>query len=356
MTAAGSIASLVGLLTLTVAVTAGGGCGGMVRHVGGGTDGGDDGDGSCVGTYVCPPNGGGASSSGSGFPPPGGSSSSGVPGLPGRGNCPDPTATTTISGHVYDPANVNPVYNATVFVPHTQPLPFPRGAICSCSSLFPEIDAEAQTDASGHFKIQNAPASGPNGNLVPLVVQMGKWRMQTTVKVTACQDNPIPDHTLRLPKNHTEGDIPQIAISTGAADSLECLLLRMGLDASEYVAGPGTPSDGHIHIFTGTGGVGGAALQGGAAYDPAQWLWDKGADIGPYDAVLFSCEGTETARINTAGQQVILDFANKGGRVFASHFHYALFDTAPSPLRPSLSSRPGRRAPPPTRTPFTAAS
>jgi hypothetical protein len=326
MMAAGSIASLIGLVALTVAFTAGAGCGGTVHHVGGGSDGGDDGDGICVSYVPCSSNGGGASSSGS-WPPL--TTDAGTPVWSPPGLCPSGILSTTISGHVYDPANLNPVYNATVFVPHSQPQPFPSGTVCSCSSLFPIIDAVAQTDASGYFKIQNTPSSGPNGGPVPLVVQMGKWRMQATVKVTACQDNPVPEHTLRLPKNHTEGDIPQIAISTGAADSLECLLMRMGLDASEYVAGAGTSGGGHIHIFTGVGGVGGAALQGGVAYDPAQWLWDKDADINHYDAVLFSCEGGETAHINVAGQQVILDYANNGGRVFASHFHYALFDTGP---------------------------
>ena len=36
-----------------------------------------------------------------------------------------------------------------------------------------------------------------------------------------------------------------------------------------------------------------------------------------------------TAELVAAGQQVILDYANNGGRVFASHFHYALFNTGP---------------------------
>jgi hypothetical protein len=244
--------------------------------------------------------------------------------------------TTTISGRVFDPANVNPVYNVTVYVPHTQPTALPEGKVCSCSSLYPIVDAEAVTDANGYFKIPNAPSSGPNGGPVPLVIQSGKWRMQTTVKVTECVDNPISDHTLRLPKNHKEGDIPQIAISTGAADSLECLLMRMGLDQSEYVAGDGSTSTsgGRIHIFTGAGGVGGAALQGGTAYDPGQWLWNSAANIDKYDVVLFSCEGGETAHINAAGQQVILDYADNGGRVFASHFHYALFNTGPFATTP----------------------
>jgi hypothetical protein len=55
-------------------------------------------------------------------------------------------------------------------------------------------------------------------------------------------------------------------------------------------------------------------------------LWDSDADIFPYDMVFLSCEGAPTANMN---QQVLFDYAAAGGRVFASHFHYAWFDTGP---------------------------
>src|SRR5437868_2955694 len=77
---------------------------------------------------------------------------------------------------------------------------------------------------------------------------VGKWRREFAISnVLPCQDNPQPDHTFRLARNHREGDNPQIAISTGGADTLECLLRRIGVDASEYVPGPG--GEGHIHIY-----------------------------------------------------------------------------------------------------------
>ncbi|MGO9835647.1 MAG: hypothetical protein ACLP1X_15685 [Polyangiaceae bacterium] len=242
---------------------------------------------------------------------------------------------TTISGTVYDPANVNPIYNVTVYVPGTLPLPaLPNGVSCnSCSDLYSAPQADAVTDATGHFSIPNAP-DGPN---MPLVVQVGKWRMLYTIaNVTACQDNPQPDHSLRLPKNHTEGALPNIAVSTGAADSLECLLLRMGVDPEEYTGG--AAGTGRIHIFTGNlFGSAGAVTQGSTSPDPGQTLWNSDMDINQFDVVLLSCEGGETANMN---QQVLWDYANGGGRVFASHFHYAWFDSGPfaTMINPALAT------------------
>ena len=142
--------------------------------------------------------------------------------------------------------------------------------------------------------------------------------------VSACEDNPQPDHSLRLPKNHLEGDLPNIAISTGAADSLECLLLRMGVDPGEYVGGAG--GAGRVHIFTGNLDGGSGAVTGASSPDPSTTLWDSDTDLDAFDVVLLSCEGGETANMN---QQALWNYANGGGRVFASHFHYAWFDTGP---------------------------
>ena len=236
---------------------------------------------------------------------------------------------TTLSGRVYDPASANPLYGVVVYVPGATPGLFPSTPPCgSCAGYYTSPLASAVTDTNGNFRIVDP----PSGASVPLVVQQGKWRMRYNTAVTQCQDNPLPDHSLRLPKNHVEGDMPQIAVSTGEADSLECAFLRMGIDASEYVGGAGTATGGHIHVFTSAGGAGGGAstlADAGASPNPATALWDKVSDITPYDAVLFSCEGVATASMNAAGQQVILTYANNGGRVFASHYHYAILSTGP---------------------------
>ena len=288
------------------------------------------------------PDGGSPSSSGAPAPSLGAGSSASSSSVTGGGGCTGiacavpPCAgggTTTISGTVYDPAGKNPLYDVGVFVPQSAVQPMPSGATCDCASLYTgDPLVSALTDASGHFTLQGVP-SGAN---VPLVVQVGKWRMQTTLaNVTACQDNPQPAGTLRLPRNRAEGDIPNVAISTGGADSLECLLRRVGVDAAEY--GPGGSGAGHLHIFTGASELQGVSVPGvgmlgtvpdtsPSAPTSASALWDSSKDLAPYDMVLLSCEGQETSNMN---QQALFDYAAAGGRVFASHFHYAWFDTGP---------------------------
>ncbi|MFO0617922.1 MAG: carboxypeptidase regulatory-like domain-containing protein [Polyangiaceae bacterium] len=225
---------------------------------------------------------------------------------------------TTIKGTIYDPAGKNPLYGVVAYVPNSTPQPFTQGASCdSCADLYTgDPIAAAVTDAQGNFTILDA----PDGKDIPLVIQVGKWRRQFVIpEVTQCGDTTV-QQKLTLPKNGTEGDIPQIAVSTGGADTLECLLSRIGIDKSEY--GPGAGGAGHIHIFHGAGGPDTSP----GAPDSNDALWDKAEDIMKYDIVVLSCEGDETSNMN---QQVLFDYAAAGGRVFASHFHYAWFNTGP---------------------------
>jgi hypothetical protein len=246
--------------------------------------------------------------------------------------CPD-GGSTTISGTVYDPAGNDPLYNVVVYVPSSTPAPLTTGASCdSCSSLYSGGPiAAAVTDATGKFTIQNAPV----GSAIPLVIQIGKWRRQTSVaSVTACTDNPIAAK-LTLPASTLEGDIPNIAISTGGADSLECLLLRIGIAPSEY--SPGAGGNGRIHIFQGSGAPGSysAATTSPAAPLSSEALWNSVAHLMPYDITILSCEGSESVDqpgggpITASDQENLLEYTSAGGRVFASHFHYAWFRTGP---------------------------
>jgi hypothetical protein len=264
----------------------------------------------------------------------GGSSGSGgvacPPGLMCNVACSGKT-TTTVTGTVYDPALRNPLYNISVYVPAVPLTPLPQGVptgkdACSCGALY-ESGAVVNTSTAvdGTFTLSNVPV----GSSVPLVIQIGKWRRQFNIEVNACEENAQPDKTLGLPSTVPSGDtitsMPDIAVSTGSADTLECLMARIGLPSSEYVAGTGSP--GHVHIFSGGSSIG---LLDGQPESPAMpgapnsWtdLWASQAQLMPYDIVLLSCEGGETYKANPPALE---SYLNAGGRAFASHLHYSWF-------------------------------
>jgi len=324
------------VVAVGVALSLNPGCGGSGSgsHFGnllGGDDGGGGSGGGSSGAF-----GGGGS---------GGASSSGgtvgaqcPSGAQCNVSCPNGT-TTSISGKVYDPAMKNALYNVAVYVPGgpMQALPkgVPTGAdACNCSALFKSgAVVSAATGVDGSFKLQNAPV----GKQIPLVLQVGKWRRVVHVDTTPCADAPQPDKSLTLPGTLAgagpDDNMPDIAVSTGSADSLECLMRRIGLPDTEYAAG--TSGSGHIHVFSGGnpnaggGGGGGQGRVGTPEQNPMPnapasdtALWNSAASMMPYDIVLLSCEGGETYNANPAELEKYL---NAGGRTFASHFHYAWF-------------------------------
>jgi hypothetical protein len=237
------------------------------------------------------------------------------------------SVTTSLSGTVFDPAGKIPLYNVAVYVPNVTPGPLPAGVSCAdCSSWYTAPVVSAVTDEGGNFTINDMPV-GPK---IPLVVQVGKWRMQYTLSnVARCVNNDaasLAGNRLRMPRNHTEGDIPNIAVSTGAADSLECLLMRMGVDKGEYTGDP--KGAGRIKIFTGGDAPqshGGATTTAPTSLQSYTALWNRDDSMTPFDVVLLSCEGSPTSYLNQASQQVLFDYTNMGGRVFASHYHFAWF-------------------------------
>lgn len=271
--------------------------------------------------------------------------------------------TTSLTGTVYDPAGKIPLYNVSVYVPNTIPQALPQGVDCgSCSTWYTSPVVSAVTDPGGNFTITNMPV----GANIPLIVQVGKWRMQYTLSnVVQCVENQAETLTgkkLQMPHNHMVGDIPNIAVSTGSADSLECLLLRMGLDSNEYTGDP--MGAGRIKIFTGgdsAAGLGGAITNAPQSKQSYQYLWNTDAAMEAFDLVLLSCEGSETSFLSDAGRTVLSDYTNDGGRVFASHYHYSWFTPTGPFSMVSPPWRRGRRTPtdslgPTRRCPTTATS
>jgi hypothetical protein len=240
---------------------------------------------------------------------------------------------TTLTGKVYDPAGANPLYNALVFIPSVVadlPVITPGTSSCNtCDASVGDYVAIAQTDATGSFTLTGV----PTGTDVPVTVQMGKWRRTVTVSITkSCATTTVAAGTLRLPANHTEGDMPQMALLTGGCDDMACFLTNLGIADSEFTA---PHAGGRVDVYQGGGLVGnGASLSNGTAGDcttSACPLWQSKTSFESYDIALFSCECSTNANTKPASAMTALDgWLNEGGKVFASHFHYYWFQENPT--------------------------
>ena len=239
--------------------------------------------------------------------------------------------TTSLSGTIYDPAAKVPLYNVIVYVPNAPVDAIVNGATCDrCGAISGSPIASALTDAKGQFVLKDVPVTAN----VPLVIQVGKWRRQITIPMVAsCADTPLPDKNLmRLPRSAAEGDLPKMALATGGADALECLLRKIGIADSEFTpeSGPG-----HVNFFNGVGGTAKYknTMNGGAGFGAATMFWDNAANLRKYDMVLLSCEGQENStNKSVAARQAMQDYLNTGGRVFASHWHNYWLEKGPAPF------------------------
>lgn len=242
---------------------------------------------------------------------------------------------TTLTGMVYDPAGIRPLYNVYVYIPvdPTDALPaFSAGASCDTCAGSGSLNAVsvAQTDATGSFTLTGVPDGVP----IPLVVQVGKWRREVILPaVAACTSTAVSAANTRLPRNRTDGnanhaDMPHIAIATGSADPFECLLAKIGIDPAEI----DVPSNGPaIDYYVSNGRD---RYPGGAP--GLSTLMASTATLNAYDAVILPCEGGEDDG-NNAYVPSVAAYTDGGGKMFTTHFGYAWLATPHNGTAQNLS-------------------
>ena len=231
------------------------------------------------------------------------------------GSCPGNT-TTSISGIVYAANGSDPLPNVTVYIPNAPVTPFTPGVSCPVvgapPSGMPLVGTESNVD--GSFSIIDVPV----GANIPLVIQSGRWRRQLTIPATAaCQNTALPTNFAVMPSNQSQGDIPKIAIATGSADPVECVLLKMGMSQSEFTDPSGT---GRINLFGGGAPGTGVTIDAGTPTQAS--LMGNQSTLNQYDLLMLPCEGSNYLK---PAQELanMVNFANAGGRVYSSHYSFS---------------------------------
>ena len=243
--------------------------------------------------------------------------------------------TTTVTGKVYAPNGTLPLYNAIVYVPNSEPSALTKGATCDkCGAVTGDPIVTALTDPEGKFELKDVPV----GKDIPIVVQIGKWRRQVKLpEVKECTENALVDKELtRLPKSQAEGDMPQIALTTGQCESFGCMLPKIGIAPTEF----GNETDGtnkSVHVYLGNG-------QGPSGASQAANFWNDPAKLKKYDMVILSCECSENlgnkGGANGPAFSAMQEYLEAGGRIFSTDYQYTWYRYSPNAdMRATINGR-----------------
>jgi len=236
-----------------------------------------------------------------------------------RPNCPS-NGTTSLSGTIFAPNGTLPLPNVEIYVPNASVAAFvdgPNAPRCDQAPSGHPLVATL-TDANGNFLLKDVPAT----TNLPVVVLAGKWRRQVTVaNVPACANTALDPALTRLPRDHTEGDIAHIAVVTGSADAVECLVRKTGVLDTEFSTNSGS---GRIHLYSGPGGGTNKfdAANGSATFASGTTLWASSTALSAYDQVMLGCDGSQNpgGSISSTSIGAMKAYADAGGRIYLSHY------------------------------------
>jgi hypothetical protein len=194
---------------------------------------------------------------------------------------------------------------------------------CTEQDLGPVL-ASAVTNSSGEYTLEG---NIPVGADFLLVTKVGKFRRAVSLRLpgsAACDTTnfsaALPDNPTRLPRSSTDGlgaHLPQVAVSTGRIDAMECVFEKMGIAHSEF----GNPGSGaRVQLYRGgpnAGAAAGATIDANTPFDAA--LYTSLPRLESYDLVVADCEGADWDGANgfverDASGARVREYVNRGGR------------------------------------------
>jgi hypothetical protein len=219
---------------------------------------------------------------------------------------------TSVSGRVTAPNGLDPIFDASVYVPYAIP-EFPTAVQCeTCNEPIGGTPiVTTQTKIDGTFTLENVPVTSQ----VPIVVQKGRFRRVTYLTPTACADNKLTVDQARLPSKKSEGTLPRMAVGVGDYDQIECVLRSFGIDDSEFT---GPSGNGSVHLYdNGLGGLGGTGSEFGD-------LLGNAAKMNEYNLMFINCTANQwnTLPNKTLATMNLHNYVNSGGRLYTTDWSY----------------------------------
>jgi len=226
--------------------------------------------------------------------------------------------TGSIAGTVTEPSGQLALPNVFVFIPTVGIEDFPVGPAARCPGCDDDVSGQplisTLSTTTGTFQLDDVPAGTTR-----LVFQTGRWRREIEVFVTECSTTSLSRSVTRLPRSRAEGDLPRFALVTGAADPFECLLLKLGIEPSEFTR---PDAGGRVQLYVNNGQV----LDGGLP--PESELLRTPDRLLQYDQVIFPCRGAPVWR-SAVERDAIGTFVDRGGRFFTTHYGYTWMEGQP---------------------------
>lgn len=238
-------------------------------------------------------------------------------------SCPVDSETIVI-GKITAPNGADPIRDALVYVPSGGvPEEFPPQVACEvCQSPLGERPiALTSTDVDGTFELRRVPVTAET----PIVIQKGRWRKVVRLPIGKCEKQGLTPEQGRLPKDHTEGTIPRMAVAVGEWDSIECVLGHIGLAKSEFTSPLGS---GAVHLYENEkpGGVG---APGGVSVSTLLTNLTKMLD---YNLIFLNCSDDEQSRglLADAGvRKNLAEYVTRGGRLYVTDWSYDFIQQLP---------------------------